>query len=73
VGAVFAGFPVFWMAASSFKANSEIFELPPRIITQNFSFDAYSTILTDPVLFSRIGLGLGLMTGRTVSASAPGG
>ena len=49
VGAVFAGFPVFWMAASSFKANSEIFELPPRIITQNFSFDAYSTILTDPV------------------------
>ncbi len=49
VGAVFAGFPVFWMLASSFKANSEIFELPPRVITANFSFDAYSTILTDPV------------------------
>ena len=49
VGAVFAGFPVFWMAASSFKANPEIFELPPRIITENFSFDAYTTILTDPV------------------------
>jgi len=49
VGAVFAGFPVFWMAASSFKANPEIFELPPRILTENFSFDAYSAILTDPV------------------------
>ena len=49
VGAVFAGFPVFWMLVSSFKANPEIFELPPRVITNNFSFDAYTTILTDPV------------------------
>lgn len=49
VGAVFAGFPVFWMAASSFKSNPEIFELPPRIVTEHFSFDAYTTILHDPV------------------------
>ena len=49
VGAVFAGFPVFWMLVSSFKANPEIFELPPRVVTDNFSFDAYTTILTDPV------------------------
>jgi multiple sugar transport system permease protein len=49
VGAVFAGFPVFWMLVSSFKANPEIFELPPRVVTDNFSFDAYKTILTDPV------------------------
>jgi multiple sugar transport system permease protein len=49
IGAVFAGFPVFWMASSSFKSNPEIFELPPRVITENFSFDAYTTILTDPV------------------------
>jgi multiple sugar transport system permease protein len=49
LGSVFAGFPVFWMAASSFKANPEIFELPPRIVTESFSFDAYSTILADPV------------------------
>jgi multiple sugar transport system permease protein len=48
-GSVFAGFPVFWMAASSFKANPEIFQLPPRVITENFSFGAYTTILTDPV------------------------
>jgi multiple sugar transport system permease protein len=49
IGAVFAAFPVFWMAASSFKANPEIFELPPRIITKHFSFGAYTTIFTDPV------------------------
>ena len=49
VGAVFAGFPVFWMLVSSFKANPEIFELPPRVVTDNFSFDAYTTILTDSV------------------------
>jgi multiple sugar transport system permease protein len=48
-GAAFAGFPVFWMVASSFKANPEIFQLPPRIITEHFSFDAYRAILTDPV------------------------
>lgn len=48
-GSFFAGFPVFWMLASSFKANSEIFQYPPRIITESFSFDAYTAILTDPV------------------------
>lgn len=49
IGAVFAGFPVFWMLVSSFKANSEIFQYPPQIITKSFSFEAYSTILSDPV------------------------
>ena len=48
-GALFAAFPVFWMASSSFKSNPEIFELPPRIITDNFSSDAYWSILTNPV------------------------
>jgi multiple sugar transport system permease protein len=48
IGSLFAGFPVFWMLSSSFKANSEIFQFPPRIITENFSFDANTTILGDP-------------------------
>ena len=47
-GAVFAGFPVVWMLSSSFKSNTEIFEYPPRFITEAFSFDAYIAILTDP-------------------------
>lgn len=47
-GAMFAALPVIWMAASSFKPNTEIFEYPPRLITENFSFDAYGAILSDP-------------------------
>jgi multiple sugar transport system permease protein len=48
VGAMFAALPVLWMASSSFKSNTEIFEYPPRLITENFSFEAYSAILSDP-------------------------
>jgi multiple sugar transport system permease protein len=48
-GAMFAALPVLWMAASSFKPNTEIFEYPPRLITENFSFEAYGAILSDPV------------------------
>ncbi|TXN30980.1 carbohydrate ABC transporter permease [Lacisediminihabitans profunda] len=47
-GAIFAGFPVLWMASSSFKSNTEIFAYPPKLITEHFSFDAYIAILTDP-------------------------
>ncbi|XBH20337.1 carbohydrate ABC transporter permease [Jonesiaceae bacterium BS-20] len=49
ISAIFAGFPVLWMLSSSFKGNSEIFAYPPKLITENFSFGAYSSILTDPV------------------------
>lgn len=48
LGAIFAAAPVLWMLASSFKSNTEIFELPPRLLTENFSFDAYVAIFTDP-------------------------
>jgi multiple sugar transport system permease protein len=49
LGAMFAGLPVLWMLSSSFKSNTEIFEYPPRLITETFSFDAYNAILSDPV------------------------
>jgi multiple sugar transport system permease protein len=48
IGAAFAGLPILWMAASSFKSNTEIFEYPPRLITDTFSFAAYAGILGDP-------------------------
>ena len=48
LGAIFAAAPVLWMLSSSFKSNTEIFELPPRLLTDSFSFDAYIAILTDP-------------------------
>jgi multiple sugar transport system permease protein len=47
VGALFAGLPVVWMLSTSFKSNGEVFEVPPRLITENFSLDAYTSILGD--------------------------
>lgn len=46
LGAVYAGFPVLWMLASSFKSNTEIFAYPPRLIDESFSFGAYLSVLT---------------------------
>lgn len=48
LGALFAGLPVLWMFASSFKSNTQIFAYPPRLIDESFSFTAYTTVLTDP-------------------------
>ncbi|WP_245963652.1 hypothetical protein [Terracoccus luteus] len=48
LGACFAGLPILWMVSSSFKANSEIFAYPPKLITENFSFAAYTSVFTDP-------------------------
>src|SRR3954451_13093420 len=47
LGAAFAGLPVVWMLSTSFKANGEVFQVPPRLITKSFSFDAYRQILTN--------------------------
>ncbi len=48
LGAVFAAGPVVWMLSNSFKSNTEIFELPPRLITDTFSLNAYVAIFTNP-------------------------
>ena len=48
IGAAFAALPVLWMLSSSFKSNTEIFEFPPRLITETFSFSAYASIFNDP-------------------------
>jgi multiple sugar transport system permease protein len=47
-GALFAVAPVVWMLSSSFKPNTQIFEFPPRLITEGFSFGAYAAIFADP-------------------------
>jgi multiple sugar transport system permease protein len=49
LGALFAASPIVWMLSSSFKPNSEIFAWPPKLISENFSVAAYTTVLTDPV------------------------
>ena len=48
LGALFAGLPVLWMFASSFKSNTEIFAYPPRLIDKTFSLAAYREVLTNP-------------------------
>ncbi len=48
LGALFAGLPVLWMFASSFKSNTEIFAYPPRLIDKTFSLSAYREVLTNP-------------------------
>ena len=49
VGAGYAGLPVLWMLSNSFKPNPDIFEYPPSLIPRNFTWDAYVSVLTDPV------------------------
>ena len=48
LGAIWAGFPVLWMLSNSFKSNAEIFEFPPKLVTANFSFEAYAKIFQNP-------------------------
>ncbi|WP_285690237.1 carbohydrate ABC transporter permease [Actinoplanes sp. NBRC 103695] len=49
IGGLFAGLPVLWMLSTSFKANGEVFQNPPQLITKSFSLDAYTGILTNGV------------------------
>ena len=49
VGLVFAAFPILWMVFTSFKSNTEIFALPPRLLPEVFTLEAYSAIFADPV------------------------
>lgn len=48
LGGLFAALPVVWMLSTSLKSNGEVFQNPPKLITDSFSFDAYAAILTNP-------------------------
>jgi multiple sugar transport system permease protein len=47
LGGLFAGLPVLWMLSTSFKANGEVFQNPPKLITKGFSLGAYKEIFTN--------------------------
>jgi multiple sugar transport system permease protein len=49
IGLIFSGFPILWMLLSSFKSNTEIFALPPRLLPKVITFVAYDSIFSDPV------------------------
>ena len=48
VGLVFAGFPILWMFFTSLKSNTEIFALPPRLLPNHITIEAYLSIFNDP-------------------------
>lgn len=48
IAALFSGLPILWLLSSSFKSNKNIFSVPPKVVDETFSFDAYIDILTDP-------------------------
>ena len=69
IGALFAGLPVLWMFAASFKSNTQIFAYPPRLIDESFSLASYIAVLTDPQqlrFFFNSYLVSGLVTNFTV-------
>src|SRR5579863_1379844 len=48
VGLVYSGFPILWMFFASLKSNTEIFALPPRLLPEHFTTEAYFSIFGDP-------------------------
>lgn len=38
-------FPLYWMVNTSLKPNAEVFQLPPTFYSENWSFDAFRSLL----------------------------
>ncbi len=49
IGLVYASFPVLWMFSCSIKSNTEIFSLPPKLLPQVFTLQAYHAIFSSPM------------------------
>lgn len=44
-------FPLYWMINTALKPNGEIFQLPPSFVSENWSFDAFvSLVSTRPIV-----------------------
>lgn len=41
--------PIIWMISFSFRPNNEIFQIPPKIIPDTFTIDAYNNVLKNNV------------------------
>ena len=47
IGLIFSTFPVIWILSSSFKSNTEIFSLPPKVIPDSITLIAYNSIFEE--------------------------
>lgn len=48
LAALFSGLPILWLFSSSFKSNQNIFAIPPQLVDESFSLEAYWSVLSDP-------------------------
>jgi multiple sugar transport system permease protein len=48
IGLLYTLLPFLWMLGTSFKSATEIVRLPPTLIPEKFTLNAYQTIFTDP-------------------------
>lgn len=48
LGSIWSAFPILWMLSNAFKSNTEIFEWPPRLFTESFSFNAFVKVFQNP-------------------------
>jgi len=46
---IFALLPFFWMVSTSLKSPIEVFEIPPKLIPSHPTFQAYVSVLNDPL------------------------
>lgn len=60
-------FPVFWMASTSLKSESEIFATPPKIIPSPIAWDVYrDAVIDNPVVLRAIRASAIIATGTMV-------
>jgi multiple sugar transport system permease protein len=62
--ALFLFFPVYWLVASAFKGNAELYRVVPTLWPQSFSLEHFATA------FGRGNLGVQLLNSLVVSCSA---
>lgn len=59
------GFPLFWMAMSSFKPSEELFKMPPSVLPKNWSLQWYYDAFSKPEV-TRYFLNSLLVSGATM-------
>lgn len=68
IAAIFAFFPIYWMAATSLRPNSEVFAFPPALVPRTFTLEHYANFFANPQLLRFLGNSL-LIASVTAVAS----
>ncbi|MFK4789371.1 carbohydrate ABC transporter permease [Microbacterium sp. ZW T5_56] len=51
----FALLPIYWLLATSLTPRTEVFAFPPRLWPSEISFEAYTSLVNNPMLFTYLG------------------